>query len=234
MFSPYHTFSNCQRLRSCIRELKKSNSISEDILNAHYTYHYAVFYKLESARLHVDSLYAIFSTISAKHIISDPDEFFLAVNNNLDSFFHFGGGALDILAREILTYFGIPLKENVYFETAKKEIAKQMPDEQIIIRLLNPTWKKEFSKYKNTYTHEQLIIKSATIEVSPTEGVQTIKPNIPPLPDNPRATYSQRTYKNHPDVLHYCKTTMKRILRLVNVIYGELADRIAQQGSLPL
>ena len=233
MFSPYHTFSNCERLRRCIRELKKSNSISEDILIAHNTYHYAVFYKLDCARLHVDSLTSILSAISAKHIISDLDFFFMLVNNNLDSFFHFGGGALDILAREILTYFGISLAEKVYFHTARNKLAQNRPNDSIIIRLTDPVWKEEFLDYKNTYTHEQLIIKDVTININMFGEIQTKKLEIP-LPDNPRATHSQRTYKNHPDVLHYCKTTMKRILTLVNILYGELADRIAQQGSLPL
>lgn len=231
MFEPYHNFTNCKKLRRLIRNLQENNNISPALLEDHKKYHFAVFHKLKSTQHYTDKLASVLSNPTLA--LAPESDFFPNVNRNLDGFFHCGGGTLDILAREILTYFGISLSQNVYFDTARTKLNQQRPNDSIIRHLQEPSWKEKFSTYRNACTHELLILGHYSINVDEHGGVQT-KTIILPLPDDPRSVPSQRTYRNHPDALVYCKKTLKRLLSLINVIYGDLADKIATKNSMPL
>lgn len=230
MFSPYHKFTNCQKLRRIINDLKKSNRIPQDLWAAHNTYHYTLIHKLKSAQHYVGILTYVLSNTSPQDITS---EFILVVNRNVDGFFYSGGSALDILAREVLTCFDIQLPTNVYFKTAREELTQHRPGDPIIRCLGDPRWKNDFSTYRNVLTHELLIV-GTSITVNMNIDGTSQDGMLVPLPDNPRSNPSQRTYRRYPDVGVYCKTTLFRLLSLINIVYGELADRIAQSNRLPL
>jgi len=233
MFRPYHMFWNCQRLRKLICNLRENNNVPEPLWKAHNKYHYAVFHKLKSTQHYTENLANIFSNTPAADIFLPSSQFFFNVNRNIDGFFHSGGSALDILAREVLTYFGIPLPSNVYFHTAKDELTQHRPNDAIISRLGDPTWKADFSDYRNAITHELLVADSVSVNFHIHGETQTEK-IILPLPDNSRSDPSERTYRKYPDVLDYCNKTLKRLLSLVNQVYGNLTDRITQNNSLPI
>lgn len=233
MFRPYHNFENCRKLERLINELQRNNNVSPSLLTAYKTYHYTLIHKLKSARHYVTILTYVLSHTSPQDIFSSSGEFLLMVNRNIDGFFYCGGSALDILAREVLTYFGIPLPVNVYFQTAKEKLTQQRPGDSIIRRLCDPRWKTDFSNYRNACTHE-LLIAGTSITVNMNVDGTSQEGIVVPLPDDPRSDPQHRTYRKYPDVLDYCNTTLKRLLSLINQVYGELSDRIEQNSSLPL
>jgi hypothetical protein len=152
---------------------------------------------------------------------------------HIDSFFYFGGSALDILAREILVYFGIPLPQNVYFLTAREKIEEIRPEDPIIPPLQDSPWKDEFSNYRNSATHELLFVDRIDIRLKHIGG-DVKKEVIPPLPDDLRVPQLDRTYERNKNVIAHCKTQLKRIISLANQIYGEIADRIRINNLLPI
>jgi hypothetical protein len=152
---------------------------------------------------------------------------------SLDGFFYFSGSALDILAREVLSYFGLPLPTRVYFEEAHQIISINRPGDLILNRLTNPTWKSDFSMYRNTLTHELIIANRFDIKIQ-VEGATQKQTLIFPLPDDPRVDLDDRTFKKYPDVTDYCKTHMRRLLKLINIIYGDIYIRTVSNSGLPL
>jgi len=152
---------------------------------------------------------------------------------SLDGFFYFGGSALDILAREVLSYFGISLPTNVYFEKAREIISNNRPGDLILNRLNNPTWKSDFSMYRNASTHELIIAKQFNINVC-MDGATQKQTIILPLPDDPRVDPDDRTFRRYPNVIDYCKSHMRRLLKLINTIYGDIYTRAACNSRLPL
>lgn len=251
MFSPYHKFNNSTKLRRTLECMAKSHSIREDIYKSHKKYHYSLNHKLISAKYYIESLkdaYATFnmtagvqsSGTSSKRedtsnvpVLSET-EIINRLNIYLDGFFYSGGSALDILARELLTYFDIEAPANVYYKTAREEITKKDPNDPIIDLLNDPGWKNEFINYRNAATHELLILDNIIKQSCMDSGLLKTKLISIPLPDDPRLSQDERTYKKHKDVSKYSEKTFKRLLELIGKIYGHLVRRIEKKGSLPL
>ena len=103
----------------------------------------------------------------------------------------------------------------------------------ILPRLSDPTWKSEFSDYRNALTHEVLIGTNFSITVN-ADGGRSQTVIVYPLPDNPRDEIDERTFRNHPNAYAYCKSTFTRILSLVNTIYGDINERATTNGSFPI
>jgi len=143
------------------------------------------------------------------------------------------GSSMDILAREVLSYYGIPLPQVVYFHRARNLISRTRPGDPILRFLSDPSWKEEFSKYRNALTHELLIVGKYSLDISVDGGIQRQKIVIP-LPDNPRDEIDARTYSKNKDVLQYCTKTFKRILSFVNQVHGEIVKNIVSNNRLPI
>jgi hypothetical protein len=233
MFSPHHRFDNCRRLERAIRHLQQSNTIPENILKGYNRYHFALLHKLKSAKYYAEQLQSVLSTTSPEDIVKNSEVFLFAVNVSIDGFFYVAGSALDILAREVLTYFDIPMPLRVYYTTAHEQISARRAGDPILTRLANPAWKDEFSDYRNALTHELLIAGSYSINVD-VDGSSQKTRIVFPLPDDPRVDPEARTYKRNSDVIAYCTATFRRLLSLINTIYGDLTSRIENNNALPI
>ena len=175
----------------------------------------------------------LLATSEPQEVLNQTSEFIFQINMFIDSYFYACGSSLDILAREVLTYFGETLTGNIYFQTARQRLSISRPGDAILPRLNDPNWRNEFSTYRNAVTHELMIAGHFNIGVSMIGDTED-KHLILPLPDNPRKPASQRTFKNNPDVVEYCKKNFKRLLSLVNTIYNEIAERADAAGQLPI
>ena len=232
MFSPIHQFNNCTRLRNIILELSRNGQITAGVMQGYKTYHYALLYKLKCAKHHLDRLETVLKA-NPSDILSESSDFMFSVNLSIDGYFYSCGSALDILAREVLIYFGESIPDVVYFQTARQILSRSRPTDQILARLQEPSWRTEFSNYRNALTHEIIIASSFSINVQRSGDAQeTII--IFPLPDDPRIETANRTYSRNPDVLKYAKENLRRIISLVNQIYGEVVERARTSGRLPL
>ncbi len=233
MFSPYHHFENCIRLRRCIKRLFDSSYVPPEINDRFCNYHDALEHKLKSAEYNLQNLEILFQNTTITEISSNQSEFAFKTNLFIDGFFYNGGSALDILAREILACFSISPTGHVYYNNAYSEIHGRYPSDPLLVRLSDPPWKNEFSNYRNAATHEVLLSTSMTIDIqySASNQSQRIRSS---LPDDPRVIPSDRTFIRNPDALDYCKTTFKRLLRHINTIYGDIATRASANGRLPL
>ncbi len=231
MFSPYHKLNNCKKLERWI-DTNQAN-LDEFVKNGHDRYHYALLHKLKSAKYHLENLQDILTNTDASTVLPNSEDFLQKVNMHIDSFFYSCGSSLDILAREILVYFNIPITGNVYFHTAYNSISRTRPTDSILSRISEPSWKQEFSNYRNALTHEVLIAGNFSIQFNAT-GRNHQKTIIFPLPDDPRADIENRTFRKNNDALGYCKTTFSRILSLINQIYGEIEIRAKVNNRLPL
>ena len=233
MFSPYHRFTNCNKLESVIKSIRTSVTIPDDIIKGHNRYHFALVHKLKCAKHHLDSMIELLSTTPAADVLGQSSDFMFKINMYLDGFFYTCGSAMDILAREVLTYFSIPLQDRVYYQTARIDLGAARPTDALLNRLEDPTWRVEFAMYRNALTHERIIAGNFNINVT-IDGDTEDKTLVLPLPDDPRVDVMDRTFRNNPDMIEYCKLHMKRLLVLINTIYGEIADRAAANMSLPL
>jgi hypothetical protein len=234
MFSPYHQFRDCCRLERLIKELDERGDITSEVLGGYRRYHNALIYKLRCAKYYVDRLKNALTDARPATVAEDAQQFLFSINRFIDGFFYSGGSALDILAREVLTYFALALPDYVYFRTARVEIQRHRPGDPILGRLGDPPWKQQFSDYRNTQTHELLLVGRLDIRITGV-GVDAEKQEIVlALPDNPRDPLDDRTYDRHPDALEYCKLHLTRLLRLIHQTYSHIADRIETTGSLPL
>ncbi len=234
MFSPHHKFGGCRALEQLIPTLRDAGAVSGPVWAGYKRYHYALVYKLRSAQHYLDALTA---TLKPK----SPDgplppglgEVMFKANMSIDGFLYCGGSAMDILAREVLTYFAIKLPSDVFFGTARAELAKAHPGDSLLVRLQDPPWKKGFMSYRNAVTHELMIADQLILSVG-LAGVQTELGLRLPLPDDPRVDPAQRTTKKHPDAEKYCKQHFRLLLRLVNQVYRDLVPRIRANKGLPL
>ncbi len=230
MFSPYHKFANCGKLQKTIARLRAAGNVSDALYSEHVKYHYSIIHKLKSAKVHFENFEGLLRTTNPAEALGSTD-FFNSANMHLDSFFYSSGSVLDILAREILIYFAIPLPARVYFQSARTELATHRPGDSLLTKLDDPAWKNEFSNYRNSLTHELLIGTNYQITVS-AEGNRNITKIIFPLPDDPRLAV--KTYNIHPDSAEYCRQTLKRLLSVANIIYDEIESRANTSGALPL
>lgn len=233
MFSPYHRFSNCLKLERTIKNLKDANSVPQFILGGHNRYHYALLHKLRCAYNHIKQLEKTLKDTPPEEVIGDLKGFVFTVNATIDGFFYSSGSALDILAREVLTYFNITMPRLVYFQTAHQQLTQQRPADPLIDRFQNPSWKDEFSTYRNALTHELLIAERYTIHVE-MDGATERTRIVFPLPDDPKLEPERRTFRKNPDVIIYCTHTFRRLLSLINTIYGDLSDKIISSSTLPI
>jgi hypothetical protein len=233
MFANHHRFANCERLEGRVIAARAANTVPDTIYNNYKLYHYSLIHKLKSARDNIDSLKEQLTTTPPQDIVNDAGEYLYLVNRSIDGFFYTSGSALDILAREVLTYYGIVLPDRVYFQTALKELAQVRPGDTLLPRLEDPPWKEEFSTYRNTLTHELLIVSRYSLNVV-MDGPDQSTAVVFPLPDDPRVDMPQRTYRRNKDVLSYCNETFRKILSVINQIYGDLATKIEATNSLPI
>lgn len=234
MFSPHHQFANCLNLEGTISHLRDNGNVPDQIFTNYKKYHFSLIHKLKCAKSYTENINDLFSNIPSFQAVGDMKDFIFKVNMYLDGFFFSGGSALDIFAREVLTYFdSIPSNQDVYYHTARNIIRASNPTEPLLSRLNDPRWKRNFSNYRNSLTHELIIVGEFQYNVR-IDGAGHTQQLIIPLPDNPRLDINNRTYRTNTDVVVYCNTHLKRILKLINVIYGDLCQRINAQGSLPL
>lgn len=185
MYSPYHRLANCQRLQRTITDLNTRGNIPLNIFNGHKRYHYSLLHKLKSARYHLENLQEVLENTQVSAVVDNSTDFINKVNMHIDSFFYCSGSAMDILAREILVYFNIPLPTRIYFNTARQEINNHRAGDPILTRLSDPTWLNEFKDYRNALTHEVLIGTNFSISVN-ADGGRSQTVIVYPLPDNPR------------------------------------------------
>lgn len=232
MFSPYHTFGYCSRLRTSIDRLNTAGLVPHDILTDHNKYHYSLTHKLSSAKFHLENLKDVLNNTDPAIVVNSA-EFTNVVNTHLDSFFYCCGSALDILAREVLTYYNIALPSRLHFHNARQLLNRYRAGNALINRLDNPNWKDEFSNYRNALTHELLIGTVYNIQINNT-GPELQRVIKFPLPDNPRLNVNLRTYNRNQDAYLYCERTFIRIITLINTIYRELNTQIIATGRLPL
>lgn len=225
--------ANCQRLQRTISVYQENGNIPEQIFSQHKRYHYSLLHKLKSAKTHLENLQDVLENTEVSAVVGNSNEFINEVNMHIDSFFYCCGSAMDILAREVLIYYNIPLPTRVYFSTARAEINRLHPGDSILSRLQDPTWGQEFKDYRNSLTHEVLIGTNFNISVN-ADGGRSQTVIVYPLPDNPRADIEIRTFRNNPNAFEYCRTTFTRLLTLINPIYGEINTRATANGSFPI
>lgn len=228
-FSPHHSFSACGRLEKRIDVLRAAGAIPQVVFDAHEKYHSSLLHKLRSARYHTETLSQYLRTINAPQL--DPADIVYRVNFHFDGFLHVLGSATDIFAHEILSYFGVPLPDRVYHYTASKELTTRRPGDPIIALLADPTWRTEFSDYRNTATHERLIAAGYTLHVE-TKGRSSVSRIVFPIPDDPRAAVATAT--RNKDITEYCERTFKRVISHFNQIYSHIEERAKVSGALPL
>ncbi len=56
MFEPHNRMANSQRLQRTVSNLIENNQITDDVLQGHNKYHYALIHKLKSALVHFQNL----------------------------------------------------------------------------------------------------------------------------------------------------------------------------------
>src|SRR5688572_19682887 len=119
-FDPYHKFKACSALERNVSDLYASGSVPTRLYEDHEKYHFSIVHKLRSAKYHVDALKGYLSSEAARTIA--PNEVIYRVNFHFDGFLHVCGSALDIFAREVITYFALPMHGKVYYHTARKRL----------------------------------------------------------------------------------------------------------------
>lgn len=227
-FAPHHKFAGAVKLEKAIAAARSAGNLPDSVYSDYEKYHFSLLHKLRSARYHVDTLTGYLSSGSTQ---TSPADLVYRVNFHFDGFLHVVGSATDIFAREVLTYFGVPLPGKVYYHTAHTLLTAQRPGDAILAHLSDPTWRGEFGDYRNTATHESLIGTRYQLSVD-VHGQATTTRVVFPIPDDPRAT--NKTYRRNPDIVQYCCRTFKRVLSHFNQCYDEIAARVASTNSLPL
>lgn len=230
-FCPYHNFTSCDKLETTIQRIQDNGMVPPTIYDAYLLYHFSLIHKLQSAKYHVESLERYLTSEKARSAL--PQDLVYRVNFHLDGFLHVIGSANDIFAREILSYFNIPLRTRIYYHTAHIELSKARPTDCILTFLTTPSWFKEFSDYRNTATHESIVSTTYSIRIE-VKGSNSINRLEFPLPDNPRSPFAERSYNRNRDIVAYSKTTFKRVLSHFSQTYQHLSDRLSISGSLPL
>jgi len=227
-----HQFGHCRRIERCVETLNQSGQVTGQVLSAYHAYHFALIHKLRSAEHNLKRLEQLLQDVPAQSIAA-PEQLFFEANMCLDGFFYCGGSALDILAREILSYFAIPLPNRVYYWSARRLLAARRPGDPLLPRLTDPPWRQSFADYRNTLTHELLLADNLSVRVRMV-GAAAQQEAVFPLPDDPRLPAAQRTYNVNPNALEYSRVHFRRLVSHINTIYGELRPRIEANGGLPL
>lgn len=205
--------------------------MADDIHDAFIRYHYSLRHKLDSAKYYLESIERYIEIQKTEE--DEPVDIVYRVNFYFDGFTHAIGSALDIFARELLTYFGHPLPTRVYFQTAIDQLTVSHPGNPIIPTISFPRWRQEFGEYRNTATHECVVGQNFTGTVNVIGGV-TYRELIFPLPDDPRAHHGAKTYNRNPDIVEYCRKTFKRTLLLLNPAYREIREQGEASGGFPI
>lgn len=231
MFRPYHKFNDCKKLEKYCLELRDNGQLSDNIHESFIRHHYSLCHKLKSAQYHLESLENYIERQKTEE--NEPAEIVYRVNFHFDGFTYAIGSALDIFAREVLTYFGHSLSDNVYFQTAKEKISVSHPGNLILSKIAIPKWRKEFSDYRNTALHECVVGLSFSGNVEVIGGVAHKEISFP-LPDDPRASHIAKTYNKNPDIVEYCCKTFKRTLTLINPAYCEICRQARIAGGFPI
>jgi hypothetical protein len=230
-FTPYHQFRSCTELEEEIERLFEAGSVPQPLYDAYLLYHFSLVHKLRSAKYHVETIQSYLAS-QQTHSVSALDVVY-RVNFHFDGFAHVLGSALDIFAREVLTYFAIPLPKTVYYGLARELINTNRPGDAILPLLQDPSWRDEFSQYRNTATHERLVGSHYDIRVE-VQGKIEARRMVFPLPDNPRASVNARTFRRNPDIAAYCALTFKRVVSHFNQAYGHVTQRLNATSALPL
>ena len=232
-FRPYHQLRNKVRLENVVSNLHDAGNVHQVVFENFQRYHPSLIYKLRSAKHNFELLSNKLATPDIREAINPSGNFMFEINMFIDGYFYAAGSSLDILARVVLTMFGVALPEKVYFQHAYDKLSVARPGDLILQRLTPPAWRDEFSNYRNTLTHELILANTIQLNLGYYGDEQTVSVNFP-LPDDPRAKPADRTYHNNPDVLDYIKTNFIRILRIVNTVYGDIAERAEVIGHLPI
>lgn len=233
MFLPYHRFEKCIALRRCIDQLFDRSCVTQEIRDTFYIHHQALEHKLKSTKYNLDNLASLCESTNLAELSTGLSEFDFSANLYIDGFFYTAGSALDIFAREILTLYDIYPTGDIYYAVARSEICSIYPSDPLLTRLNTPSWKSEFSDYRNAATHEVLLSTSISLNIQLTHPSQVQRISLP-LPDDPRVAPSNRTFNRNADALEYCGKTFKRILSHINIVYGDIVNRALANGRLPL
>lgn len=232
-FSPYHQFQNKKRLENVVSDLRDGGNITDEVFENFYRYHPSMILKLRSAKYNIERLTEKLNTTEIQDATNATGDFFFEINMFIDGFFYNSGSSLDILARVVLTLFGQPLPDKIYFESAHQILSHTHPGDTILPKLQAPAWRSDFKNYRNTLTHELILAPQYNIVIDNSRPVPTHQ-IVFPLPDNPRARPDDRSYRKNPNVLEYTSTHFTRILSIANKVYGIIADRAEANGILPL
>jgi len=232
-FTPYHSFSSEPKFVRLIERLNEENKIPTEIYEGFCRYHPALTHKLRSTKYNLEQVKNKLTTTDIQEAANTKGNFLFETNMFIDGYFYNCGSALDILAHEVLLIFNQTFPSKVYFETAYKEIHRNRSGDTILTRLTRPTWKQEFSNYRNALTHELILAASYSINIENT-GARQSHMIVFPLPDDPRSSRGTRTYQRNANVLEYAEENFTRVLRLINGIYSELYNRTRDNDSLPL
>lgn len=225
--------TQCLALEDLIRKFRKDDKLSDDVKAGFDAYHFALVHKLKTANYNLNAMDDLLSNTEPAEALTETSDFIFQINMRLDAYFYACGSALDILAREILTYYGERLPTNTYFTSAQSILNRSRPTEPILGKLVDPSWRQEFSTYRNTLTHELMIAGHLNVGVSLIGDTQD-KQLIIPLPDDPRIAVANRTFKTNPDALEYCKKNYKRLLTLINCVYSEVTIKAKTVGQMPI
>lgn len=228
-FRPHHGFNSCTTLEQTVARIKQQGGMSAALYGAHENYHYALIHKLRTAQYHVENLAQFLETDAA--ITLSPTDLVYRVNFYFDGFLYSVGSAMDIFAREILTYFGEPIPARTYYWTARRRLLVQRAGDPILPMIATTPWISELKEYRNTSTHESLIGTTYTVQIG-VHGAAHSSRLIFPIPDDPRNPLGSA--RRNPDIVSYCSTTFKRVLRLANQVYCHIEARARAAGSLPL
>jgi hypothetical protein len=227
-FSPHHKFSACEKLEARIEQLKAAGAVSAALVESHSKYHYSLIQKLRAAKYHAETLKVYLATQDARQ--ADPHLLLYRANFHFDGFLHSLGSAMDILARELLGYFGLPLTVRIYYWTAATRITAAFPGDPILPLLDSPNWKDELNEYRNTATHESVISTGYKVEVEIVGKVSKAR-IVFAIPDDPRNPIS---FKRNTDISAYCEATLKRVLSRINQLYEHIEGRAKAKNALPL
>lgn len=214
-------------------QMKEDNLVPDDIFASYNNYHFALVYKLECAHYYLEKLSDLLESDLTENISTSGKNFNKTVNRNIDGFFYSSGSALDILAREVLSYYGETLPERVYFHTAYNTLSQRIRDSAILEKLRTPSWKELFSDYRNTLTHELILANALNLNIR-FEGDKQISEIIIFLPDDPKLKPEDRTFDKKIEVLEYTTTSFRKQVSLINQIYGEILSNIKLNNQFPL
>lgn len=232
-FQPYHQFRNGTRLELLINDLHREGNIPENTFIDFSRYHQGLIQKLNSAKYYLENIKSFLSTTDITQVTTGHEAFIFLTNLYTDGFFYNSGSAFDILARIVLTLFNEACPSETYYETALRTLQANRPGDPILPRLKKPSWKQEFSQYRNTQTHEVLLLSTIKIQIDDF-GNKPSQKIIIPLPNNPRALPRDRKYDQNPDVIEYMEINFRRILSVTNIIYGDIYCRASNAAFLPL